>query len=195
MHLGWHRLHSSSAAAAQQFEEVSVPSWERISRRYIAVVSKISLVTGSAIAWLVIPATAVMLREVIGRYFFNSPSVWAPELSMQLIAFFFLVGGAYTMLSGGHVGVDIISSRLTGKAAVFAAVVRLLLATTFLGVLIYSGSLFAFRSISILEHSGTDWNVIIYPLKTVIPVASSLLLLQTIAQFLIELLQLLGRRV
>ena len=60
------------------------------------------------IAFLVCPMLFIMIWEVVMRYFLNSPSQWAFEISLFIFGGYIVLGGAYTYLSGGHVNVDII---------------------------------------------------------------------------------------
>ena len=46
------------------------------------------------VAFLMVPMLAIMIWEIVLRYFFNSPSLWAYEISMFLY-------GAYIVLGAG----------------------------------------------------------------------------------------------
>ncbi|MBI4334431.1 MAG: TRAP transporter small permease [Chloroflexi bacterium] len=55
---------------------------------------------------------AGVVREAIGRYFFNSPTQWAIELSGYLMIALVFLGGASTYMLDGHVRVDMVYLRL-----------------------------------------------------------------------------------
>ena len=64
------------------------------------------------VAFLIVPMLCIMIWEIVMRYFFNSPSLWAYEISLFLYGGYIVLGGAYTFMAGGHVNVDIIWGRL-----------------------------------------------------------------------------------
>ena len=59
---------------------------------------------------------ALLFLEVILRYFFNSPTVWANELAQMFFGAYAILAGGYILRSGGHVNVDILYSRLPKKS-------------------------------------------------------------------------------
>ncbi len=52
--------------------------------------------------------TAVTFANVIARYVFNSNILWALELTVFLFAWLVLLGAAYAVKVGSHLGVDIV---------------------------------------------------------------------------------------
>jgi TRAP-type mannitol/chloroaromatic compound transport system permease small subunit len=62
----------------------------------------------------------------------------------------------------------------------------------FAGVLLWLGWEFAVRSYMLQERSISTWNPLVWPVKFAIPFGAALLLLQGIAQFLADILTLIG---
>lgn len=56
----------------------------------------------------VVGVVSVMLYEVISRYLFEKPTLWANELSLWLAAFIFLFAGLYAMQQRSHIRIYII---------------------------------------------------------------------------------------
>lgn len=75
-----------------------------------ALIRQLEIVTssvGKLAAWLIVPLAASMVWEVVSRYFFLNPTIWAYEVAyMQMGALFFL-GIAYVSQLDGHVRVDL----------------------------------------------------------------------------------------
>ena len=71
--------------------------------------------TGKMVGWLIIPLCFLVAYDVIIRYIFNSPTVWAWDINTQLLGAMVALGGAYALLHDGHVGVDVISVLLSRK--------------------------------------------------------------------------------
>lgn len=67
----------------------------------------VTRMAGKLAAWLIVPLAASMVWEVVSRYFFANPTIWAYEVAyMQMGALFFL-GIAYVSQIDGHVRVDL----------------------------------------------------------------------------------------
>lgn len=67
-------------------------------------------------AILLLPLIIAMLTEVISRYVFDAPTLWAYETAYMLTGSFFLMGIGYTLQVGGHVKVDFLTDILPGRA-------------------------------------------------------------------------------
>lgn len=61
---------------------------------------------------LTLALTGVMLIEVVSRYAFNAPTLWAGDLSYMLNGAIFMFAAAYGLKKRGHVQIDFISSAL-----------------------------------------------------------------------------------
>jgi TRAP-type mannitol/chloroaromatic compound transport system permease small subunit len=67
---------------------------------------------GRMVSLLVIPLAGLLLMETVMRYVFNSPTLWAGELTQMLFGAFAVLAGGYVLRWEGHVTVDIVYSRL-----------------------------------------------------------------------------------
>ena len=47
-----------------------------------------------------------MVYEVIGRHFFNRPTLWSFDISRMLAGALFMLGAAYTLSKGIHIRAD-----------------------------------------------------------------------------------------
>ena len=152
--------------------------------RVLGFIDKVSIWSGKVMAYMLVPLIVVLAIGVIARYVFNDPLVWTHETSLFMFGGIGVLVGAAVLQMGAHVKVDIVYSRLSlrGKAALDA--ITVLLALYFIAILLWQGSGFALYSIAITEHTGSVWGPVIYPFKTVIPVAAFLLLLQGLAKFI-----------
>jgi len=130
----------------------------------------------------------LLLVEVVLRYFFNSPTVWANELAQMLFGAYAILAGGYILRIGGHVNVDILYSRLSRKSRAALDIVTSLLFFLFCGMLLIYGGSLAWDSLSRFEHSQSAWNPPLYPAKLMIPLASFLLMLQGLAKLIRDIL-------
>ena len=74
--------------------------------RAVHFLDQISLWSGRLTGWLIIPMVLSLVWEVVARYFFNAPTVWAYDMTYMLYGSFFMLGAAYTLMRGGHIRTD-----------------------------------------------------------------------------------------
>ena len=158
----------------------------KILLKYIDTLSEWS---GRIFQWLGILIVVIVVYNVTLRYAFHAPTLWGFEITYFLYGAFFMLGGAYTLLHKAHVRVDVFYSRLSPRArGIIDSLGYLVLFFFFFGTMMWSGIDFASTSWAVREHTVSAWAPPLYPLKTVIPVAFSLLLLQGLAEFIRSLI-------
>ena len=132
--------------------------------------------------WGVWAIAALMLYEVVSRYAAASPTSWAPELATLIFGPYFLLGGPWLLRTGGHVAVDLLSARATGRPARVLALVGALLALAFGVILAWFALPLAWQSYQYGETSYSAWRPILWPSKAVLPLAALLLVAQSLAE-------------
>jgi TRAP-type mannitol/chloroaromatic compound transport system permease small subunit len=150
----------------------------------IAVIEGLSTTTGWLGGWLVVPMTLAITYEVVARYAFNAPTVWAYDVTYMLFGAQFMLVAAYTLLKGGHIRTDVFYERWSARTRATVDTVSYVF-FFFPGLLfvLYASGVEAWHAWQIGERSDwTPWRPIIYPLKAVIPVSAALLLLQGFAE-------------
>ncbi|MDD5127803.1 MAG: TRAP transporter small permease subunit [Dehalococcoidales bacterium] len=122
--------------------------------------------------------------EVIMRYAFNMPTIWVNEFSWYLFGALFAIGGAYGMLHGSHVNVEILQMRLPRRVRAATDIFTGLLTFLFIGVLLIWGWRLFMSSFAVLERSHTPWAPPVYPMKFIVPLSAFFMILQAIAKFI-----------
>lgn len=134
---------------------------------------------GKICSWTVIIILILVVLEVIKRKVFNAPSLWSLDVTTHLYGFHFMIVTAYTLKHDGHVKIDIFSSRFSKKTKTIIDIISFLLFYfPFCFVLLWEGTKFASKSWAMLETGWGAFHMPLYLLKTVIPVAAFLLILQ-----------------
>lgn len=152
--------------------------------------------TGHTAAWLALALVAVTFGVVVLRYLFDFGSIALQETILYLHASLFLLGAAYTLKVDGHVRVDIFYRDLSerGKALV-DLLGALLLLIPVCGFMLWISWDYVAIAWSLHEGSRETGGLpYVYLLKTLIPLASALLILQGISQALRNLAVLTTRR-
>jgi TRAP-type mannitol/chloroaromatic compound transport system permease small subunit len=148
--------------------------------RALAAIDATSTATGWLAGWLIVPMTLAVTYEVIARYAFNAPTIWAYDTTYMLFSTQFMLAAAYTLLKGGHIRTDVFYERWSPRTrATVDAVCYVLFFFPGLVFVLYAGTVEAWHAWQIGERSDwSAWRPVIYPLKAVIPVTAALLLLQ-----------------
>ncbi|WP_338532011.1 TRAP transporter small permease [Nitratireductor thuwali] len=64
----------------------------------------------------IVLAMLILIQEVILRYFFNAPTIWAHETTVFLAAIAFLYGGLYCTVRNSHIRVVLLYDLVQGRA-------------------------------------------------------------------------------
>ena len=147
------------------------------------VIDLISKWSGKLFGFIAIVVMGVIAYEVVARYAFNSPTIWANEASTYLSGIYYVMGGAYSLFLKGHVNVDVIYGRFNPRTRAIIDVATFPFFFLWFGAIIWTSGDFAWTSLAIRETTGSAWSPPIYPVKATIPLASFLLLLQGFAKF------------
>ena len=142
--------------------------------------------SGKLFRWLIIPMAGGLTYEVIVRYGFNAPTIWAYEITYMLYGAHFMLGAAYALYRGAHIRTDVFYSRWSPRTrGVIDALLYLLLFFPGMYFFFVSGGVEALHAWNIGERSdASPWRPLIYPFKTVIPAAALLVLIQGVSEFL-----------
>ena len=159
----------------------------------LCFIDKISEWTGKIVSFLVIGSIIVVLIEVVARYFFNNPTVWGWEMSLFLFGGAVMLGGAYTLLHGSHVKMDVAYARLSVRARAILDVITFIFFLVFVVIMIWKSGYVAVKAIEFMEKTESPWGPVIWPSRIAITIGAFLLLLQGIAKFVRDILIITGR--
>lgn len=127
---------------------------------------RLILALGGLLSWGFAVIALVMVCEVVLRYGFNRPTIWAHEIAGLLAAAAFIIGGAVCMVEGTHMRVTLLVDRWRPGWRRLAEALGLAVGVVFLTGLsvamwsIVQRSLFRFTpdGVWMPERSGTSWN-------------------------------------
>lgn len=150
----------------------------------VRIIERISNATGVIAGWLIAPLVFAAVYEVIARYVFNAPTIWAYEIGYLMTGSSFLLGMAYALSRDAHIRIDVLSAMLSQRTkAVIDLVCYVGLLIPFLAWLTHLLWTRALGAMISGEKSGQSaWNPPLWPFRTVFFVAFALLLLQVVAE-------------
>lgn len=153
-------------------------------QKLLLLIDKVSTKLGHAFAWCIVGLTLMISYEVFSRYVLNAPHPWIFDASYMLYGTLFMMAGAYTLATAGHVRGDVLYGFFSPRVqASIDLVLYLVFFIPGVVALAYAGWSFAEEAWVIKEHSSiTAEGPPIYPFKAIVPVAGALLLLQGLVE-------------
>ena len=155
--------------------------------RFLIFVDRLNERIGKVISLLMIPMIVLMSFEVFMRYILAAPTMWGTEMVSYLFAGYTLLGGAYTLLYGDHVNINVFYSRQSPRRKAIFDIITAAIFFLYVWVLLWEGSKFALDGLLRNRHSGTDWNPLLYPILMALPIGAFLMLIQGAAKFVRDL--------
>ncbi len=152
-------------------------------RRLLAGIDATSEWTGRIFGYIIYAGIAVLVYEVVARYFFGAATTWAHGISQRLFAVYYVIGAAYVLRHKAHINMDVVYNLFPVRTR---AILDLFTSPLFFAVawvVLWYGADFAWGSLKILETCTTPFHAPLYPVKLMVPVAGFLLLLQGLAKY------------
>ena len=160
-----------------------MPRW---MAKTITYIDQFSLWVGRIVCWLTLPLFGAMVYEVIARYAFIAPTMWAYDISRMLAGALFMLGAGYALSKGIHIRADFIYRKWPEKTQ---GMVDLILYIFFyfpgLITFLWMSTDFAYLSWLRGERGmDTAWMPLMGPIKTCLPVGIFFLIVQGISESL-----------
>jgi TRAP-type mannitol/chloroaromatic compound transport system permease small subunit len=149
----------------------------------IGLTERCVVAVGILAALLLVPLVLATTWEVVARYAFGAPTIWAYEVGYTLTGAHFLLGLAYTLRCGEHIRIDVLSGSLPPRVkmmidvVVYALVLPILLWITW--------TLWGYTSAGYLrgESSGQSaLNLPVWPFRAVFCLAFATFALQVLCE-------------
>jgi TRAP-type mannitol/chloroaromatic compound transport system permease small subunit len=152
------------------------------SERITNVIDAISIWTGKAAAWLIVPMILVMTYEVLVRKFYQ-PTIWANDVATMAYGAHFSLAAAYALSKQQHIRTDFVTQHLSLRTQLWLDIIQyIVFFLPGMAMFLWLSAEFAEESWFFREQLITSWRPPAYWYKTVIPVTAALLLLQGIAE-------------
>ncbi len=145
---------------------------------FIRFVDKMNDRMGKVVSFLVYPIMLVLVYEVVMRYAFNKPTIWAHETSCMLYGAHFVLGGAYALRHDAFVNVEVLYMRFSKRTKAIVDLITWTMFYVFVGALLWRSVPWAWKSLSVLEYSSSTWGPPVWTVKLTIPFAAFFMLLQ-----------------
>ena len=145
--------------------------------RVVAALSGLAM-AGAAISLLV--SLALIGWAVVMRYAFNAAPVWVDEVVGFALVAIVMLAAAQTLRRGEHIGVDLLTTRLSSAGRRWSRIWAALATGIIAGVLIFNGwgTARLARTLGLLTEGSLEWPT--WWLMMLMPIGGTLLLLAAV---------------
>ena len=150
-------------------------------RRYVTVVDAISTWIGRIVMYGIFVMIGILLWSSVSKAFFV-PSLWTLEMAQFAMVTYYILGGAYCLRRGSDVRMDLLYSTWSDRQRAWVDAFTVLFLIFFLGVLLYGAMDSTVYAFDYGERSYSSWRPYMWPIKVIICIGLTLMLLQAIAE-------------
>lgn len=153
-------------------------------KRVLSAIDAISKWTGYVAMFGTLAIILLLSIEVVARYVFNAPTLYATESTSIAYGVMVLIAGAYVLVAGGHVNMDALYSRLSSRKRAVLDIFTSVFFFAFCVILLRNGIPLAIKAVVLQEHSQSAWGAPWWPTRIAIPIGAFLILLQGLAKLI-----------
>ncbi|NQV84876.1 MAG: TRAP transporter small permease [Rhodospirillales bacterium] len=145
-------------------------------------IDRISNICAHLSAWLYFAIGIIVTYEVIVRYVFTAPTIWAEEISQFLQIWATYLAAAYVLKTRQLIVIETFVSRMSGPVRFGLDVFQLLVIAGFCVIAIWYGTEIAIDSIVQGRSTSTMLGVPKWMTESAVPFCFSILLAQALAE-------------
>ena len=159
----------------------------KAAKAYVRYIELLSRAVGKFAMYIVLGMIAILLHETISRTLFNYPRIWTVEVAQFTMAGYYFLGGAYTLLIGGHVRMDLLYGKWSAKRRATADAITFSAILFYLILLLYGGISSVDYALTYGQVNFSSWAPPMAPIKIIMVIGIVLMLLQLTAMFFKDL--------
>ena len=100
---------------------------------YLKMIDAVNDRVGKWVSFLGLFMMVIVVIEVVSRYIFNSPTIWATEMNEMLLCAYAALAGGYALLHEAHVSVEIFQERMRRRTQAVLNLLTHLIGFVFFG--------------------------------------------------------------
>jgi TRAP-type mannitol/chloroaromatic compound transport system permease small subunit len=152
-------------------------------RAYVRGVDAVNRVVGRLTMLLIFVMIGILLFSSTSRTFFNTSHIWSVEMAQFMLVAYYLLGGGYSMQLDSHVRMDLLYSRWSPRKQALADAITSGFLLFYLIFLLVGGVSSTIYAIEYNQKNYSSWAPPLAPIKIIMTVGITLMLLQAIAVF------------
>jgi len=140
--------------------------------------------SGLFVSLWTVNAVCVYFYEVIARYLFDAPTIWAHQASYLMFGMQYLLAGGFALLHGDHVRVDVVYIKLPRRAQIGMDIFTSTFFFIFAVALAGTCWRFFLDSADMREVTDETWQIQFFPVKGMMVLGAILLTLAGISKLI-----------
>jgi TRAP-type mannitol/chloroaromatic compound transport system permease small subunit len=165
-----------------------------IAKRYVTVVDRVNYRLGRVMMYFIFVMIGILLWSSISKTFFL-PSLWTLEIAQFSMVAYYILGGPYSIQMGSNVRMDLFYSEWSDKTKAWVDSFTVLFLITYLGVLLWGALESTQYAIQYGERSYSSWRPYMWPIKVIMCIGITLMLLQTISELIKDIAKIRGEEI
>jgi len=155
---------------------------KKVLRRTADFIDYVSDRVGHIFCYIVFVIMSLTTIDVISRYVFNKPLIWAWTINRLLFGIFVLFAGIYAMNQREHIRIEILYDHFSRRLKFIARMIAVACFVLFMGVLVWQSSWMGWNAWTISEKVAGPFRIPLYPFKIMIPILAFVFLLEGIVK-------------
>jgi C4-dicarboxylate transporter DctQ subunit len=145
-------------------------------------IDRMSDILGQVAAWMFFAVGGMITYEVVARYVFLAPTIWAEEMSRFFQIWATYLAAAYVLRHRQLIVIEILTPRLDERLRRLAQAAALIIMILFCAVAVFYGTQSMMESITVKRASSTMLSVPLWMTEIAIPLGFGTLMLQALAE-------------
>lgn len=163
-------------------------------KAYVRYVEAVNYRVGRFAMYILYAMMGVLIWSTVSKVT-PWPSIWTLEMAQFAMVAYYMLGGPYSLQLDSNVRMDLLYHRWSPRTRAWVDAFSVFALLFYLGVLLYGAVESTAYSLEYSERSPTAWRPYIAPIKIVMCVGVSLMLLQAIAIFFRDVAKIRGEEI
>lgn len=166
----------------------SDPVLQASGNAFTRVLDWVTESSGIFVSLWTVNAVCVYFYEVVARYVFDAPTIWAHQASYLMFGMQYLLAGGFALLHGDHVRVDVVYIKIPRRAQIGVDIFTSTFFFIFAVALAGSCLRFFTDSLDMQEVTEETWQVQFYPVKGAMVLGAFFLILAGLSKLIKDIL-------
>jgi len=150
------------------------------------VIDTIIMLLGKGASYLMPILAFIVVYEVVARYIFDAPTIWAYDLSLFLFGYIAALGGAYAQQKRAHINVDILYLSVSPKVKNIFNLISFSLGIFFLIIIFKMGLIKFDEALEFDYRRQSEWAPAMWHFWVMLCIASALFIMQLVSNMISE---------
>ncbi|TLP34979.1 TRAP transporter small permease subunit [Arcobacter arenosus] len=159
---------------------------KKFLQKFCITIDTIIMLLGKGASFLMPVLAFIVSYEVVARYLFDAPTIWAYDLSLFLFGYIAALGGAYAQQKRSHINVDILYLLVSPKVKNIFNIISFSLGVFFLVIVFKMGLLKFNEALEFDYRRQSEWAPVMWHFWLMLCVASSVFAIQLIRDIIEE---------